>query len=61
VLTGEVPSPIDPPSGCRFHTRCPYAFDRCRTEVPKSRERPAGDHVGAIQLSACHLEELPAG
>jgi len=61
VLTGEVPSPIDPPSGCRFHTRCPYAFDRCRTEAPKLRERPAGSHVGATQLSACHLEELPAG
>jgi peptide/nickel transport system ATP-binding protein len=34
ILPGEVPDPAAPPSGCRFHTRCPLAFDRCRTEVP---------------------------
>jgi len=60
VLKGEVPSPIDPPAGCRFHTRCPYAFDRCRAEVPKLRERPVAAHFGATQQSACHLDELPA-
>ena len=38
LLTGELPSPIDPPTGCRFHTRCPYATDRCRTEEPQLRE-----------------------
>jgi peptide/nickel transport system ATP-binding protein len=55
ILTGDVPSPINPPSGCRFHTRCPFVFDRCRIEEPKLR--PVGDgHV-----SACHLEHVPGG
>jgi peptide/nickel transport system ATP-binding protein len=54
ALKGEVPSPIDPPSGCRFHTRCPYAFDRCHTEPPAMRKR------SDTQESACHLDVLPA-
>ena len=42
ILTGDVPSPINPPSGCHFHTRCPYAMARCRTRSPALREvRPA--------------------
>jgi peptide/nickel transport system ATP-binding protein len=53
VLTGDVPSPINPPSGCRFHTRCPYVFDRCRTEEPALRTVDAG------QQAACHLDRLP--
>ena len=56
ILKGDVPSPIRPPPGCRFHTRCPFAFDRCRTEEPVLRP------VGAGQLAACHLHdqaELP--
>ena len=56
ILTGDVPSPINPPSGCRFHTRCPYVFDRCRVEEPLLREMPAG---GPGQRAACHLDELP--
>ncbi len=48
LLTGEIPSPANPPSGCRFHTRCPIAIDICRHEVPAWR------HVGNSQV-ACHL------
>lgn len=49
VMQGDVPSPINPPAGCRFHTRCPHVIDRCKTEVPEWREvRP--DH-----FVACHL------
>jgi peptide/nickel transport system ATP-binding protein len=48
-----VPSPINPPSGCRFHTRCPFVFDRCRTEEPELRPTGGGQWV------ACHLEALP--
>ncbi|MFC4322549.1 ABC transporter ATP-binding protein [Litchfieldia salsa] len=51
ILKGDVPSPINPPSGCRFHTRCPFAFDRCRTEEPKLH------HVDGEQQAACHLVE----
>ena len=39
VLTGEVPSPINPPSGCRFHPRCPFAMDRCSVEIPVPKKR----------------------
>ena len=49
VLQGEVPSPVNPPSGCTFHTRCPFAFDRCKTEVPHLEKRDEG------HLAACHL------
>ena len=50
VLTGDIPSPVDPPAGCRFHTRCPVAVDECRVVVPPLR--PVGP-AGA--LVACHL------
>jgi oligopeptide/dipeptide ABC transporter ATP-binding protein len=49
ILTGEVPSPINPPSGCRFHTRCPFAMAKCSEEAPPLREIAPG------HLAACHL------
>jgi oligopeptide/dipeptide ABC transporter ATP-binding protein len=50
-LEGEIPSPINPPPGCRFNTRCPHAQDRCRKEVPEWREVSSKHHV------ACHFAE----
>jgi oligopeptide/dipeptide ABC transporter ATP-binding protein len=49
ILEGDVPSPIRPPPGCHFHTRCPYAVDRCRSETPLMREVAPG------HFAACHL------
>jgi len=51
VLKGDVPTPINPPSGCRFHTRCPIAIDRCKVEEPPLRETQDG------RDAACHLVE----
>jgi peptide/nickel transport system ATP-binding protein len=48
-VSGEVPSASNPPAGCHFHPRCPYATDRCRGEVPALREIAPG------RFSACHL------
>jgi peptide/nickel transport system ATP-binding protein len=48
-LAGDVPSPVNPPPGCAFHTRCPYAEARCRAEVPQLREVAPGQWV------SCHL------
>lgn len=50
ILKGDVPSPIDPPSGCTFHTRCPIATEICRQQVPRLLERQAGSGVEV----ACH-------
>ena len=49
ILPGEVPSPLNPPEGCRFHTRCPFAMDRCSVEIPEVKELAPGHTV------ACHL------
>jgi oligopeptide/dipeptide ABC transporter ATP-binding protein len=51
---GEIADPANPPSGCAFHPRCPYAVDRCRTELPALRE------IAPAHWSACHRSaELP--
>ncbi|MBQ1417794.1 MAG: ATP-binding cassette domain-containing protein, partial [Firmicutes bacterium] len=49
MLTGEIPSPVNPPSGCHFRTRCPYATERCAKEVPQLHEVEPG------RIVACHL------
>ena len=51
ILTGDVPSPINPPAGCHFHTRCPYAMSRCRSDEPELREVQSG------HWAACHLHD----
>jgi oligopeptide/dipeptide ABC transporter ATP-binding protein len=51
ILQGEIPSPVRPPAGCRFHTRCPIAAERCRVEVPALRQLGPGHWV------ACHFAE----
>ncbi|QCJ42221.1 dipeptide ABC transporter ATP-binding protein [Bacillus sp. S3] len=51
ILKGDVPSPINPPSGCRFHTRCPVATEKCRTEEPELRE------LGTNHFVSCHYAE----
>jgi oligopeptide/dipeptide ABC transporter ATP-binding protein len=53
ILLGDVPSPIDPPSGCRFHPRCPKAQERCVVEVPLLERKASGD------LAACHFPIEP--
>jgi oligopeptide transport system ATP-binding protein len=55
VLTGDIPSPVNPPPGCRFHTRCPLAFERCKTEEPPLREYAPG------HFAACHWAEEHGG
>jgi oligopeptide transport system ATP-binding protein len=55
VLTGDIPSPVDPPSGCRFHTRCPVAFERCKVEDP------AFNDYGGGHFTACHWVEEHRG
>ena len=49
VLEGDIPSPMNPPAGCRFHTRCPYATDKCKQAVPEFKEHAPG------HWAACHL------
>ena len=51
ILEGDVPSPINPPKGCHFHTRCPYAYERCYVETPPLKEVMPG------HFAACHLRD----
>ncbi|PTL37934.1 ABC transporter ATP-binding protein [Alkalicoccus saliphilus] len=60
VLKGDVPSPIDPPTGCRFHTRCPFATDKCVEEDPELRNNDSLMQDG--HRAACHyIEEIESG
>ncbi len=52
ILTGDVPSPVNPPAGCHFHTRCPYTMPRCRSDAPVLRE------VVPRHWAACHLHDV---
>ena len=54
MLTGDLPSPIDKPTGCAFNPRCPYAQERCRVEKPLLQIQPDGRQV------ACHYPVAPA-
>jgi peptide/nickel transport system ATP-binding protein len=54
TIGGTPPSLLNPPSGCRFHPRCPHVLDVCREQVPPLRQAPAG---GATHITACHLDD----
>ena len=59
ILKGDVPSPVNPPTGCPFHPRCHQAMDRCRTDVPALQEYRID---GRLHFASCHLiEHAPAG
>lgn len=59
ILKGDVPSPIDPPTGCRFHTRCPFATEKCVNEIPELRQT---ENMAEGHVSACHyMEEIESG
>jgi peptide/nickel transport system ATP-binding protein len=52
VLEGSIPSPANPPSGCKFHTRCPQCMEKCKTVVPVEKE------IGHDHYVVCHLYDL---
>jgi len=55
-LEGEIPSPINPPSGCRFHTRCPYTQDICKTKIPEWKEIEPGHFAACHFVDTLHLK-----
>jgi len=60
ALPGEVPDPAQPPPGCRFHPRCPYVFDRCRTEAPPLTRIRDVRHVACWLFEPGDSERAPA-
>jgi len=61
VLGGEVPSPLAPPSGCVFHTRCPWAIEDCKMQVPALREVRPGHHAACIRIEKFQSEPTKGG
>jgi oligopeptide/dipeptide ABC transporter ATP-binding protein len=61
ILKGDVPSPINPPSGCHFHTRCPFVFDRCRSEEPELRSTGRAIAYDQLQPMVVASHNLSAG